>query len=144
MGVGGGPVRYAWGMYEITVEAEFCAAHALSIAGQIEPVHGHNWHVTACVCGEILDADGLLCDFHRVEASLGDIIGPYRNNNLNTTAPFDRENPSAENVARHIGVQLSARLDGVLAPHARVAWVRVTEATGCAATYHHRGPQARR
>lgn len=123
-------------MFEITVETEFCAAHALSIAGQREKTHGHNWHVTVCVAGEILDPDGLLCDFHTVQASLNEIIEPFQNTNLNDTPPFDRDNPSAENVARHIGVQLSSRIDPALAPHAAVAWVRVTEATSCAATYH--------
>ncbi|MCC6675960.1 MAG: 6-carboxytetrahydropterin synthase [Phycisphaerales bacterium] len=122
-------------MYELTVEAEFCAAHALLISGQRETLHGHNWHVTVCVAGGILDDDGLLCDFHTVEEVLAEVIGPFQNANLNTTPPFDRENPSAENVARHIGVQLSTRLDPTLSPHAGVAWVRVTEATHCAATY---------
>lgn len=122
-------------MYELTVEGEFCAAHALEISGVREPVHGHNWHVTVCVAGATLDQDGLLCDFHTVEEVLSEVIGPFQNANLNTTAPFDRENPSAENVARHIGVQLASRLDGTLRPHARVSWVRVTEATRCAATY---------
>ena len=122
-------------MYELTVESEFCAAHALVIGGEREVVHGHNWHVTACIAGPALDGDGLLCDFHQVEKVLGEVIGPFRNANLNSTPPFDRENPTAENVARHIGVELSRRLGPTLAPSAGVAWVRVTEATGCAATF---------
>lgn len=122
-------------MYELTVESEFCAAHALVIGGEREVVHGHNWHVTVCVAGPALDGDGLLCDFHQVEKVLGEVIGPFRNANLNLVPPFDRENPSAENVARHVGVELSLRLGPALPPHAGVAWVRVTEATGCAATF---------
>ncbi|QYU66529.1 6-carboxytetrahydropterin synthase [Leptolyngbya sp. 15MV] len=54
-------------MYEIDVQAEFSAAHAIRIAGIVEPLHGHNWHVTATVVGPELDADGLLCDFHTIE-----------------------------------------------------------------------------
>lgn len=122
-------------MYELTVEGEFCAAHAIVIDGRREPVHGHNWHVTVGLAGETLDSNGLLCDFHAVENVLADVIGLFRNSDLNRTPPFDRENPTAENVARHIGVQLSSRLDPTLSPRAGVAWVRVTEATGCAATY---------
>ena len=30
-------------VYEITVEDEFCAAHAIVIRGEREAVHGHNW-----------------------------------------------------------------------------------------------------
>jgi 6-pyruvoyltetrahydropterin/6-carboxytetrahydropterin synthase len=137
-------------MYELTVEATFSAAHALLIGGEREPLHGHDWHVTACVAGETLDRDGLLIDFHQVEHDLARIIAPFRNANLNTTAPFDRVNPSAENVAKHIADALSSTLSPSAlgwgegrgegqatsqTPHARLEWVRITEAPGCAVTY---------
>jgi 6-pyruvoyltetrahydropterin/6-carboxytetrahydropterin synthase len=126
-------------MYEISVQAEFCAAHAIVIAGQREPVHGHNWHVTVTVGGDRLDAEGLLLDFHALERAIGEIIGPFRNNDLNATAPFDRTNPTAELVARHIAEGVQVRLPD-LAPapqsnHIRVVSVRVTEAPGCAVVY---------
>lgn len=122
-------------MYQITVEREFCAAHALLIAGTREPIHGHNFRVTATIAGERLDEDGLLCDFHTVNAVLKDICRPFVNANLNRVEPFDVINPTAEHIARHIADRLAERLDDALAPDARVAAVRVTETTGCAATY---------
>lgn len=121
-------------MYEITVHREFCAAHALTISGTREPMHGHNFRVTATIAGDQLDSDGLLCDFHTVNAVLKDICRPFVNANLNETEPFDRVNPTAENIARHIADQLAERLDDTLAPAARVASVCVTETTGCSAT----------
>ncbi len=122
-------------MYELEVQGEFCAAHALSIGGVREAVHGHNWRVTVTIAGSTLDRDGLLCDFHTVESALREVIQPLHNADLNAAAPFTKENPTAENVARMIAREMAARLDGPLAPHARVAGVRVTEAPGCAATY---------
>ena len=122
-------------MYEITVDREFCAAHALEIQGAREPVHGHNFRVTVTIAGDRLDSDGRLCDFHTVEAVLAEICDPFVNANLNETAPFDRVNPTAELIARHIGDEMASRLDDALAPAARVGAVRVTEATGCAAVY---------
>jgi 6-pyruvoyltetrahydropterin/6-carboxytetrahydropterin synthase len=122
-------------MYEITVERTFCAAHAITIGGRREPMHGHNWHVTATVAGPMLDGDGLLCDFHAVDRALEEICRPFDNGNLNETGAFADVNPSAEQVARHIADALSARLGATLAPPARVSAVRVTEASGCAATY---------
>jgi len=122
-------------MYEITVQAEFAAAHALVIAGVREPIHGHNWHVTVTVAGEKLDTDGLLCDFHTVEDVLREIVGPFHNRNLNDCPPFDKLNPSAELVARHVAEELAGRLNESLSPYASIASVRVTEAPGCAATY---------
>jgi 6-pyruvoyltetrahydropterin/6-carboxytetrahydropterin synthase len=123
-------------MFEITVQAEFAAAHALVIAGVHEPIHGHNWHVTVTVAGEKLDSDGLLCDFHTIQDVLSEIIRPYHNANLNDCPPFTQVNPSAEQVARHIAEALSERLGESLSPHAEISSVRVTEAPGCAATYH--------
>ena len=121
-------------MFEISVEAMFAAAHALSIAGTRETVHGHNWHVTVTVSGEKLDRDGLLCDFHTVESALRELVSRFHNQDLNAVAPFrDGLNPSAENVARVIADELSGVLD--LSPYAGVSSVRVTEAPGCAATY---------
>ncbi len=122
-------------MFELTVQSDFCAAHALAIAGTRETTHGHNWRVTVQLSGETLDHDGLLCDFHTVESKLAEIIEPFKNADLNRIEPFTRLNPSAENVARHIAQRLSAELDEALAPNARVSAVSVTEAPGCAATY---------
>lgn len=122
-------------MYELTIESEFCAAHALTISGVREEVHGHNWHVTVAIGGEDLDPDGLLCDFHTAEEVLAAVIEPFNNRDLNAVAPFDRLNPSAEHVARHIAREMSHHLDQSLAPFARVLWARVTEAPKCTATY---------
>jgi 6-pyruvoyltetrahydropterin/6-carboxytetrahydropterin synthase len=122
-------------MFELTVQTVFSAAHAIVIAGAREPLHGHDWHVTACVSGDALDAEGLLVDFHALEETLGAIVRPFRNANLNETAPFDRVNPTAENVARHIGTTLAERVRSIAARGVRVTWVRVTEAPGCAVTY---------
>lgn len=133
--------------FEITVEATFSAAHALRLASGtpeafLEPIHGHNWHVTACVAGEKLDADGLLCDFHTIEDALHEITDGFHNRNLNAIPAFDTAlpkglNPSAEHVAMHIACELSGLIDASLEQYgARLVWVRVTEAAGCAAVYH--------
>ena len=123
-------------MYEITVEADFSAAHAIVIAGTREPLHGHNWHVVATIAGDALDNDGLLCDFHTVEDVLHGLIEPFQNQNLNETAPFNKINPTAELIARYLGDEMASALNPALAPAAWVAAVRVTEAARCRATYH--------
>jgi len=119
-------------MYVLTVESVFSAAHAIVIRGEREAVHGHDWRVTVSIEGERLDEDGLLCDFHGVEGALREITGRFHNRNLNETEPFDRVNPTAENVARVIGESM-ARVE--LPDGVRVAGVRVTEAVGCAAEW---------
>lgn len=122
-------------MFEIAVEHEFCAAHALSISGAREGLHGHNFKITVGIRGKTTDQDGLLCDFHTVREILLELVAPLDNTNLHETDAFRSVNPTAENLAKYLGDELAQRLDGSLAPHAGVAWVRVTEAPGCAATY---------
>ncbi|TVQ53372.1 MAG: 6-carboxytetrahydropterin synthase [Phycisphaerales bacterium] len=118
-------------MYELSIEREFCAAHAIVMRGEREPVHGHNWRVTVIVAGDTLDADGLLCDFHEIERTLDTILAPWQNANLNESEPFDEINPTAELIAREIGERIRRTLpDGV-----QLLSASVTEAPGCRATY---------
>ena len=118
-------------MYELSVERHFDAAHAITMAGEREASHRHNWHVTVIVAGRQLGADGLLCDFHVLESALADVLAPFDGGDLNTISPFDQLNPTAEHVARYIAQQMSANLPvGVT-----VKRVGVTEAPGCCATY---------
>ena len=118
-------------MYELTVERVFCAAHAIYINGQREPVHGHNWRVRMTVAGETLDANGLLCDFHVLERELDRVIKRFDNGHFNEIPPFDRMNPTAEAVARHIAEDVIKKLPKSV----RLQRVSVTEAPGCEAAW---------
>ncbi len=126
-------------MYELSVQTEFCAAHAIWIRGERETLHGHNWRVTVVVAGSALDQDGLLCDFHEVERALAGAIAPWRDRSLNDSAPFAPDgrgvNPTAEHVAREIARAVDAAIRATLAGRGGVASVSVTEAPGCVATY---------
>lgn len=121
-------------MYEVVVQRRFSAAHAIVIRGTREPVHGHDWRLTVAVRGPALDEDELLCDFHALEAEVDRIIAPFHNADLNAVPPFDRVNPSAEAVARHVAESLAGALDRLGADgRLHVAEVRVGEAPGCTA-----------
>lgn len=126
-------------VYELTVQSEFCAAHAIWIRGEREPVHGHNWRVSVVVSGHELDEDGLLCDFHEVERALSGAIAPWQNRSLNDLAPFAPDgrglNPTAEHVAREIARAVDDATRDTLAGRGGVASVSVTEAPGCVATF---------
>ena len=94
--------------FEISTTRTFSAAHALRLYdGSMEPVHGHNWRVKVTVAAEELDAIGVVMDFHELERVVDQIITPWHNRHLNEVEPFVRElNPSAENVALHVGRSL--------------------------------------
>ncbi len=119
-------------MFELEVCSSFSAAHAILMHGEREPLHGHDWQVEVLVGCDGLDADGLGCDFHALERALAEVVTPFRSRNLNETAPFDRINPTAEHVARHIAQEMARRIERPLT----IRRVRVTEAPGCAARYH--------
>lgn len=123
-------------MFQLTVEREFCAAHALVIGGVREPVHGHNFRLTATVEAPTLDADGLVMDFHALERVLDAILAPMHNADLNALPAFATSSPSAERIVQHVGdrlVQGLARVPGT--ESVRVVSVRITEAPGCTAAY---------
>jgi 6-pyruvoyltetrahydropterin/6-carboxytetrahydropterin synthase len=118
-------------MFELSVQRVFSAAHAIVMRGEREPLHGHDWNLELVVTADRLDDDGLLCDFHAVQAVVDEVIRPFQSANLNQVPPFDHLNPTAEVVARHIAESTAARLPAGV----RVARVRLTEAPGCAAHY---------
>jgi 6-pyruvoyltetrahydropterin/6-carboxytetrahydropterin synthase len=94
--------------FEITTTRTFSAAHQLRLpGGGIEPLHGHNWRVKVTVSSDALDALGTVMDFHELERLVDAILSPLHNRHLNELEPFSRElNPSAENVAYHVGRSL--------------------------------------
>ena len=124
--------------YEITVAATFNATHALRLPdGSFEPAHGHDWHVTATLGSDTLDAMDCVVDFHAAEAALQRIVAPWHHGDLNRLDPFYRSaglaiNPSAERVAEVVLERLTGALADIR-PEARVLAVSTTEAPGCLA-----------
>jgi 6-pyruvoyltetrahydropterin/6-carboxytetrahydropterin synthase len=120
-------------MYEISVEMDFDAAHALrGYQGKCERLHGHRFKVVACITGKKLDKIGLAYDFTLLKKHLGEILAKYDHSNLNEEAPFNRINPSSENIAAIIYRKLKKKLVG--APVA-LACIEVWESPQSRATY---------
>lgn len=117
-------------MFEVSVSGRFTARHRLRLAdGTLEPLHEHNWQVTATVTGPQLDEAGLLLDFGQFKPRLDALLATLFDRNLNKLDALAGQNPSAENVAAYIAEQLGQDLpDGV-----RLRCVEVGEAPGCAA-----------
>jgi 6-pyruvoyltetrahydropterin/6-carboxytetrahydropterin synthase len=94
--------------FRISTTRSFPAGHQLRLYdGSLEPIHGHNWRARVTVSANQLDAIGVVMDFHELERLVDDIVVPWRNRHLNEMPPFNAGlNPSAENVALHIGRSL--------------------------------------
>ncbi len=120
--------------YEVLVQDTFCSAHALRhYYGQTEPLHGHNYRVEVVVRSKRLQNKvKYVTDFVALKAALRGIIQPMDHVNLNELPPFDRDNPSAENVARFIGMELKKRWKE---PGVRISSVTVWETDETGARY---------
>jgi 6-pyruvoyltetrahydropterin/6-carboxytetrahydropterin synthase len=98
-------------MYEISVEKHFDAAHFLrGYRGKCEAMHGHRYRVVVKVKAAQLDDIGLAYDFTELKRHLNDILSRFDHTCLNDVAPFDKINPSAENIAATIYDELRGRL----------------------------------
>ncbi|MBM4444341.1 MAG: 6-carboxytetrahydropterin synthase QueD [Chloroflexi bacterium] len=100
-------------MYEVAVEADFDAAHYLrGYEGKCENVHGHRFRVKARVRTKGTDAVGMAYDFTKLRRQLGEVVGRLDHVCLNETPPFDKINPSSENIASTIFAELQGMLGG--------------------------------
>ncbi len=98
-------------MYEISVEKHFDAAHFLrGYQGKCEALHGHRYRVVVKVRASRLDDIGLAYDFTELKRHLNDILSRFDHTCLNNIKPFDKINPSAENIAATIYDELKKRL----------------------------------
>ncbi|HEY6465874.1 MAG TPA: 6-carboxytetrahydropterin synthase QueD [Candidatus Acidoferrales bacterium] len=122
-------------MFEVSVDAAFAAAHSLrGYQGKCEDLHGHNYRVRLVVSGKELDKIGLLQDFTVLKRVLRGIVDKLDHKHLNDLPPFDKTNPSAENLARFIHEETAKQLAGQLGA-ASLASVTVWETDTAAATY---------
>ena len=98
-------------MYRISVEEHFDAAHFLrGYQGKCEALHGHRFLVVVRVQAAKLDDTGLAYDFTVLKRHMADILLRFDHTCLNDVPPFDKINPSSENIAVTIYNELQPRL----------------------------------
>jgi len=120
------------GVYALTVRASFAAAHRLrEYEGNCERLHGHNWQVEVTVASEVLDDRGIALDFRAIKSAVNDLLAGLDHRYLNEVSPFDRLNPSSENLARYLFEEMEKKVP----PPARMARVAVWESEDARAEY---------
>ena len=88
-------------MFEVIVKVNFSAAHQLrGYDGKYENLHGHNWTATVTVQAEELDAMEVGIDFAMLKKKTEEVLSCINYKNINEIPPFNKLNPSAENIAR--------------------------------------------
>jgi len=120
--------------FTVRCHATFEAAHHLvDYVGGPEPVHGHSWKIEVALGTSALGAYDLSVNFVPTEAFVKSLAERLHNRDLNTVAPFDRRNASAENVALWVAEEI--RKAGVLAEGVRLEEVTVWEGTRNSVTF---------
>ncbi len=100
-------------MYELSVEQQFDAAHYLrGYGGKCEALHGHRYRVVVKIKSSQLNDIGIAYDFTELKQHLASILSRFDHTCLNDVPPFDKINPSAENIATTIYNELKPRLAG--------------------------------
>jgi 6-pyruvoyltetrahydropterin/6-carboxytetrahydropterin synthase len=100
-------------MYQVSIEQHFDAAHFLrGYRGKCEALHGHRFRVVVRVKASEVDDIGLAYDFVELKRQLGDILSSFDHTCLNDVPPFDKINPSSENIASTIYNELQPKLVG--------------------------------
>ena len=100
-------------MYQISVEQHFDAAHALrGYQGKCETLHGHRFKVVVKIQASEVDDIGLAYDFTVLKQHLTDILSRFDHTCLNDITPFDKINPSSENIATTIYNEIQPKLAG--------------------------------
>jgi len=121
------------GVFEVYVQAHFSAAHALrGYPGDCSRTHGHNWIVDVFVKCKKLNEIGIGVDFRDIKKGLKDVLKGLDHFNLNELPPFNEDNPTSENIARFLYIQLGKRLNSDLV---QVSKIKVSETPGAGAFY---------
>jgi len=89
--------------YTVSREKYFSAAHHLrEYDGKCENIHGHNWRVIVFVSTKKLDNTGFVVDFKILDSVIDEIFDILDHQDINNIPPFDKINPTAENIAAFI------------------------------------------
>jgi len=100
-------------MYQVSVAGYFDAAHYLrGYQGKCEKLHGHRFKVVATIKVANLDEVGLAYDFVELKGHLERVLARFDHTCLNDISPFDRVNPSSENIAATTYSELQPLLSG--------------------------------
>jgi len=99
-------------MYRVSVRQHFDAAHYLrGYQGKCEQLHGHRFEAVVTIETSELDDVGMAFDFSELKGHLRDVLERFDHVCLNDVVPFDKMNPSSENIAATLYQHLRDRLD---------------------------------
>ena len=123
--------------YTLKVLTEFASAHTLrNYPGACSRMHGHNWKVELEIQASALNDIGIAIDFKAMKQAANDVCDRLDHQYLNDLEPFNKINPTAENIAAYLYAEISRLInDDTVKVSALTLWetdracVRYTEET---------------
>lgn len=119
-------------MFELTAIESFSAAHSLrNYQGPCEKLHGHNFKVEVTISCKRLNKLSIGMDFKEIKQILRDILKKLDHTFLNELPYFKSVNPTSEEIARFIYMEMKNRVDN----NCKMKCVVVWESDNSKATY---------
>ncbi|HFE39068.1 MAG TPA: 6-carboxytetrahydropterin synthase QueD [Gammaproteobacteria bacterium] len=119
--------------YTLKVVTDFAASHALrNYEGACQRLHGHNWKVEVEVKASQLNETGMAIDFKQIKTATHEVLEGLDHYHLNEIPPFDKVNPTAENIACYLYQEITKHLNH---QHVSVSAVTVWETDRACARY---------
>ncbi len=98
-------------MYCTSIETQFASSHQLhGYEGPCKDLHGHTFRVRVEVKTEKINEVGISFDFKALKAITESVIEPFDHHHINDIAPFDQQNPTAENLSHYIYHEVKKKL----------------------------------
>ena len=120
-------------MYKLNVTDSFSAAHRLvGYDGACQNLHGHNYKIRIAIHCRELDKIGLALDYTVIKKALAIILEDLDHSYLNDVKALGGQNPTSENLARHIFDQMAL---AITQPGCSVAEVEIYESEKSSVIY---------
>ncbi len=98
--------------YTLKIVTDFSSAHTLrDYPGACSRLHGHNWKVEAEVVATKLNEIGMAIDFKEIKKATREIVAELDHYYLNDLEPFQKINPTAENIAQYFYQELAKKIN---------------------------------
>ncbi len=121
-------------MYILNVISHFSSAHKLEgYEGDCRKLHGHNWKVRMAVICKDTDKIGLSIDFGELKQQLDELLSKFDHTFLNDLEWFNECNPTSENIARILFLELSKKVNK---ESCRVSEIEVWESERSSVIYY--------
>ena len=97
--------------YLVKIFVEFAAAHRIhGYDGDCSRPHGHNFKVEVHATTPKLNEIGLALDFKDLKKMTKSLVDRFDHQDLNTVAPFNDINPTAETLAHYFFTELEKQV----------------------------------